>query len=58
MIHDSQNRTTSEDDEEEDDVEILCKHCQHKISLHNPKCSFVLEEQDNENEDEEQEEKE
>ncbi|HLN35852.1 MAG TPA: hypothetical protein VK250_11305 [Nitrososphaeraceae archaeon] len=60
MIHDSQNRTTSDDDDDddEDDVEILCKHCQHKISLHNPKCSFVLEEQDNENEEKEEEEKE
>ena len=60
MINNLQNRTTSVDgdEEEEDDVEILCKHCQHKISLHNPKCSFVLEEEENENEDKEQEEQE
>jgi len=61
-INNLQNRTTSvdddDDDEEEDDVEVLCKYCQHKISLHNPKCSFVLEEEENENEDKEQEEQE
>jgi hypothetical protein len=35
--------------EEDEDVEVLCKNCHHKISLHDPKCGFVLEE---ENEDE------
>lgn len=55
MINDSKSGTTSVDEDEEEDVEIICKHCQHKISLHNPKCSFVLEEENSENEEKEQE---
>ncbi|MDR4510109.1 MAG: hypothetical protein MRJ93_00190 [Nitrososphaeraceae archaeon] len=35
--------------DDDEDVEVLCKNCQHRISLHDPVCGFVLED-DNEHE--------
>ena len=50
MIDDVENESKKSDqDNEQEDVEILCKHCQHKISLHDPKCTFVIEEVQDQN---------
>ena len=36
---------TDHEIEDDEDVEVLCKNCQHKISLHDPVCGFVLEDE-------------
>ena len=36
--------------EDEVDVNLICKNCQHEISLHKPKCTSLLD-KDNSNED-------
>lgn len=41
--------STEHEIDDEEDVEVLCKNCQHKISLHDPVCGFVLEENNDEN---------
>lgn len=40
--------STEHEIDEDEDVEVLCKNCHHKISLHDPVCGFLLEENNDE----------